>query len=194
MDLFGGLMKGLKPLMNVAGVQADDEMKAAMLQGEVAELEEQRHKVLANIGEVAYEMAKTDNWEREKVLSLCAKVDNINTSIKEKKDEAEKAKQVVEEKKKQEEAKLAARTCPACGEVSPEGTKFCQFCGSKLGVVKPAQNICSNCGAVNDAESRFCGECGASINSVQVVEIKCPGCGTVHPVGTRFCNQCGSRL
>jgi RNA polymerase subunit RPABC4/transcription elongation factor Spt4 len=194
MDIFGGLMKGLKPLMNATGMQADDEMKSVMLQGEVSELEGQKRDVFAGIGEAAYKMAKEDNWDRGVILASATQVEAIDAQLKVKKEELDKAKQADEEKKRLEAEKLAVRTCPDCGELNSEGTKFCQNCGAKLGMQKPSQNICSKCGAVNDPESKFCGECGANIAVVQNAEIKCRGCGTVQPAGTKFCNQCGSRL
>ncbi len=44
--------------------------------------------------------------------------------------------------------------CPRCGKPAGEG-KFCNNCGTPLGLVK-----CEQCGAKSQAGSRFCGECG----------------------------------
>ena len=53
----------------------------------------------------------------------------------------------------------AACTCPSCGHENPEGVKFCQECGTKLG--GSAKKHCTSCGAELTPGTRFCGECGA---------------------------------
>jgi uncharacterized OB-fold protein len=194
MDLFGGLMKGLKPLMDVTGVKPDESMQLTIVQGEVMELEGKKREVLAELGQATYDMVKSNTLNNEKLLSLCTKVDEAESQLNLKRAELEKSQRAAEEKKREEEAKLASRTCPSCGEVNPEGTRFCQNCGSKLGIEKPSGNVCKACGAANSPESRFCGECGAKLEPAAPAEIKCPGCGTVNPPGTRFCGECGTRI
>lgn len=194
MDLFSGLMKGLKPIMDVSGVKQDESMQLAVLQGEVMELEGKKKSTLAELGETAYEFVKSNTWDRERLLPLCTAVDDAEIQLRNKRMELEKAQKTVDEKKREEEEKLAARTCPNCNEVNAEGTNFCQNCGSRLGVKKPASNVCKSCGAVNGPDTKFCGECGAKLEAVQPSEIKCPGCGTVNQPGTRFCSECGTKL
>lgn len=62
------------------------------------------------------------------------------------------------EKERQEQEKKAAFTCPNCSTVNPEGVKFCQECGTKLGV--KLKSVCPKCGTSNPPDTRFCGECG----------------------------------
>lgn len=194
MDLFSGLMKGLKPLMDATGVKADESMQLTIVQGEVAELEGKKREALAEIGQAAYNMVKSNTLNREQLIALCQKADEVDVQVNIKRAELEKAQKAADEKKREEEAKLASRTCPSCGEVNPEGTRFCQNCGSKLGIEKAAGNVCKACGAANSPESRFCGECGAKLEAAAPSEVRCPSCGTINPPGTRFCGECGARI
>lgn len=194
MDLFSGLMKGLKPIMDASGVKQDESMQLAVLQGEVMELEGKKRSAFAELGQAAYDFVKSNTWNRERLLPLCAVVDDAELQLKNKHIELEKTQKAVDDKKLEEEEKLAARTCPNCNEVNPEDTNFCRNCGSRLGVKKAAANVCKSCGAVNGPDTRFCGECGAKLEVPQSSEIKCPNCNAVNQPGTRFCGECGTRL
>jgi uncharacterized OB-fold protein len=194
MDLFSGLMKGLKPIMDASGVEQDESMQLAVLQGEVMELEGKKCNALAELGQRAYDFAKSNTWNSEQLLPLCTAVDDAEMQLKNKRIELEKMQKAADDKKREEEEKAAARTCPDCGEVNPEGTNFCQNCGSRLGVKKPSGNVCKSCGAVNGPDTRFCGECGAKLEASAPSEIRCPNCGASNQPGTRFCGECGTRL
>ena len=50
-------------------------------------------------------------------------------------------------------------TCPKCGKVLEDGTKFCEVCGAQI----PEKVFCSSCGAENDAQCAFCQTCGAKM-------------------------------
>ena len=52
-------------------------------------------------------------------------------------------------------------TCPNCGKVLEDGTKFCEGCGAQI----PEKVFCSSCGAENDAQCAFCQTCGASMTA-----------------------------
>lgn len=194
MDLFSGLVKGFKPLMDATGMKPDESMQLAIVQGEAVELEKKLQGVLAEMGQMAYDMIRSNSLEPEKLKALCPRVDEITSQLKLKQQELEKAQKSADEKKKQEEEKMAARTCPSCGEVNPENTRFCLSCGSKLGIQKSQSNICRSCGAENNPGSRFCGECGAKMEAPAPSEIKCPSCGSVNAPETRFCGECGTKL
>ncbi len=47
--------------------------------------------------------------------------------------------------------------CPSCQHDNPEGSKFCNTCGTKL------DSACPQCGHVNPSGSRFCNDCGTSL-------------------------------
>ncbi len=47
--------------------------------------------------------------------------------------------------------------CPSCKADVPDGSKFCNHCGSPIPI------RCVACGAQNRAGSKFCAECGASL-------------------------------
>ncbi|GEM_PF-187233 len=48
--------------------------------------------------------------------------------------------------------------CPQCQSNNPDGAKFCNTCGSRLGL------LCSACGKINPPASLFCNHCGASLD------------------------------
>jgi len=50
--------------------------------------------------------------------------------------------------------------CPKCQYEIPEGAKFCNECGSKLGIT------CSACSKINPLSSKFCNECGHKITMI----------------------------
>ena len=55
--------------------------------------------------------------------------------------------------------------CASCGKEIGDNTKFCQYCGEPVKVVKikpSSQIICSNCGAIIKPGNTFCTQCGAS--------------------------------
>ncbi len=147
----GGLMKGLSGFMP----QDDPEVKMFNVQSEVDDLKKQETQLLAQIGQKAIAEGGIARFgelgEQLKLVqtNLAAAEGKLKTALEEKdaKDKAEK----------EEEQKY---TCPDCGTRNPDGVKFCQECGAKLGIVKA---FCPNCGAENPAGTRFCGGCGTKI-------------------------------
>lgn len=144
-DLFGGLgglMKGLSGFMP----QDDPDVKLMNAQLEITELEKQETEIYAQIGRQALKQGKGLFPELESKLHL------VQTNLLEAQDKLKNA----QAEKDMKQAAQLANTCPACGIVNAEGTKFCQECGGKLGALN-----CRNCGASLKPGSRFCGECGA---------------------------------
>ena len=59
-------------------------------------------------------------------------------------------------------------TCGSCGNVNPEGHKFCGECGS------PLQAVCPSCGHSNAPGQKFCGECGRALAGTTTSPVAAP--------------------
>lgn len=70
--------------------------------------------------------------------------------------------------------------CPKCAKQLPDGTAFCDECGTKI---EPAF-FCPNCGTQTSASAGFCGNCGFSLQA-QAVQ-KPSTVQTVKPAATGF--------
>lgn len=88
----------------------------------------------------------------------------------------------------------ATITCANCNAQWPEGTKFCENCGTKLEAVVPpvaeATIECANCHAQIAQDSKFCLNCGEKVVAAPT-SVTCPECSTDWPAGTKFCAECG---
>jgi len=181
-DLFsglGGLMKGLSNFMP----QDDPNTKLLKLQGEVADLKKQETNLYTEIGKKAVEQYGLDSFgELAEKLKLI--LSNLDTANKQLADEQKAA----EEREKAKKEALAERTCLQCGNENPEGTNFCQECGTKLSVLA----CCPSCGAEVSAGIKFCQECGTKLQSN--ASVICQSCGNENLPGTRFCGDCGFKL
>ena len=193
-DLFGslgGLMKGLSGIMP----QDDPKTQLFKLQSEVSDLQKQENDLYAEIGRAAMEQYGAEGFgETAQRLQL------VQTDLAAARQKLSEAQAAEEERKRAEEAaaaerrraELAAReerTCPKCGSENPEGTKFCQECGTRLG----QKNVCTSCGTANALGVKFCQECGTRLQS-EAAPAACPDCGQENPPGTRFCGGCGTKL
>lgn len=153
-DLFkglGGLMKGFSGLMP----QDDPNVKIMNGQNEVNSLKEQESAVYTEIGKLAYEKNPGAFPEQSNNLKL------IQSNLA-----AAQAKLLALQQAKtaaEQAAKEAAEQslCPNCGTNNPEGVKFCQECGAKLGA--PQKVFCTNCGQQNPPGTKFCGNCGQKL-------------------------------
>jgi DNA-directed RNA polymerase subunit M/transcription elongation factor TFIIS len=156
-DLFGGLSGALGGLVGglaKSGLMPTDnpEAQAMLAATEVADLRKQQDALFAEIGRAAY-AANPDGYEQSAKLKLLQE----NLAAAEQK--AGAAKEAQEAAAAAEKAQTEARTCSSCGTVNPEGTKFCQECGSMVG--PQAAQHCANCGVELAPGTRFCGSCGA---------------------------------
>ncbi len=154
-DLFGGLVKGLSSLMP----QDDPNTQLFKLQAEVSDLKKQENDIYREIGLMAVEQYGLESFGE---LANRLKLTQANIAAAQGKLTSAQAEQEAKEKAAQEA--LAKRTCPECGHENPEGTKFCQECGTRMAALTPtAPKFCPECGHENKAGSRFCGGCGARL-------------------------------
>lgn len=66
-------------------------------------------------------------------------------------------------------------SCRNCSEHNPEGTRFCDACGT------PLDSPCPACGATNRPAARFCAQCGVSLRSAKASVAAPPGQSEVTP-------------
>ena len=183
-DLFSGLMKGLSSFM-----PADDpNTQLFKLQNEVNDLKKKESEIYVEIGKAAAEQYGLESFGE--VADRLKLTQSNLAAAQQKLDDAQAAEA---ERKRAEAAAKAERTCPSCGHVNPEGTKFCQECGQKLG---SQGNVCPSCGTANAPGIKFCQECGNKLQADPPPEVpaNCPNCGQENPPGTRFCGGCGTKL
>ncbi|MBQ9953826.1 MAG: zinc ribbon domain-containing protein [Eggerthellaceae bacterium] len=152
-DLFGslgGIVKGLSSFMP----QDDPGVQAFAAQSNVSDLRKQEAEALAEIGRMAVAERGADAFGE---VGMRLKLVQANLATAEGKLSA--MQQKAQEAEQAAAAAAAARRCPSCGWDNPEGTKFCQECGSPVG--KAAASFCSSCGVELASGTRFCGSCGA---------------------------------
>lgn len=150
-NLFGGLMRGLSEFIP----QDDPKMKVFSVQSELSGLKEKENNIYMEIGKevVAVQGLEAFPKYREKLMLIQSNIRELEDSLNE-----AKAQKEMQEKQAKEEA--AKKTCPNCGHVNPEGTKFCQECG---GAMVRKEMFCPQCGAKLEGGTRFCGNCGSKV-------------------------------
>ena len=184
-------MKGLSSIMP----QDDPKTQLFKLQTEVSDLQKQETDLYAEIGRAAVEQHGLENFGEtaQKLQLIQANLAAAQQKLSEAQAAEEERKRAEEaaaaERRRAELAARAERTCPQCGTENPEGTKFCQECGTKLG----QKNTCPACGTENPLGVKFCQECGAKLQS-EAGPAVCPACGQENAPGTKFCGGCGARL
>ena len=160
-DFFGGLGGALGGLMSglaKSGLAPKDDpaVKLMNAQSEVSELRKQESEILEDIGRQAFER-NPSMWPQADKLNLVRM--NLNAAegtLNALKDAQEAERLAKEQEDRAREAADSVGRCPGCGHRNPEGVKFCQECGAKLGA-----SFCTGCGAELKPGIRFCGECGA---------------------------------
>ncbi len=152
-DILGGLsglMKGLSGFMP----QDDPAVKLMNAQNDVKSLKKQEEELYAEIGRQAALTYGLDTFG-----DAATKLRLVQANLTDAQAKLNAAKSEQETKAAAEKAAKDASTCPSCGHENPEGVKFCQECGTKLGGT--AKKHCTSCGAELTPGIRFCGECGA---------------------------------
>lgn len=142
---FEGLMKGLSGLMP----QDDPDVMLIKARSDVSELQSQETALYAQIGRQALAEGLTRYPELENKLHLVQQnLSDAQSKLK----SAQSEKEAKEAAERAEDEKL---TCSSCGNRNPDGVKFCQECGAKLG-----GTLCKHCGVSLSPGTRYCGECG----------------------------------
>ena len=84
--------------------------------------------------------------------------------------------------------------CNQCGAENPKQSKFCNKCGTSLGV--PLK--CPQCGSNNPGDSLFCIVCGKRLSGIQKwvkgTQRKCRNCGGLNELDALFCVVCGDQI
>lgn len=164
-DILTGIVKGLSGFMP----QDDPDVKIFNAQTEMKEFSEREEKVYARLGRQVYETDGGENYPeiRAELDLLVANKQAAESRLQAARDEKAALERAEAEERARREAEEQAHSCPNCGAYNPEGTNFCQECGTRL--TQPVQQA--------PAAKRFC-----------------PNCGTEVIAGHRFCSGCGTKM
>lgn len=152
-DGLGGLMKGLTSIMP----QDDPNVQLLKAQTEAGDFAKQEMELYVEIGKQAVQKYGIDEFGE-----LADKMRLVQSNLAAAKEKLNSAKQEQEAKEKADQELRDSRTCQMCGHENPEGVKFCQECGAKIG---GGQNVCPQCGEQNPPGTKFCGGCGARLEA-----------------------------
>lgn len=164
-DILTGIVKGLSGFMP----QDDPDVKIFNAQTEVKEFSEKEEKIYARLGRQVYETDGGENYPeiRAELDLLVANKQAAESRLQAARDEKAALERAEAEERARREAEEQAHSYPNCGAYNPEGTNFCQECGTRL--TQPVQQA--------PAAKRFC-----------------PNCGTEVVAGHRFCSGCGTKM
>ena len=146
----GGLMKGLSNFMP----QDDPNTQLFKLQAEVTDLKKKENDLYARLGRAAEAQYGLDGFGE-----LADQLRLVQSELAENQQKLNVAKAEAEAREQAAQQAAQSRTCPQCGWENPEGTKFCQECGTQMS----QPSFCPNCGQQNPPGTRFCGGCGTKL-------------------------------
>jgi ribosomal protein L40E len=153
-ELFSGLVKNFAAFMP----KDDPNTKIFQAQTEINDLENREQELYVQIGKKVY--AKI--CEEPEYSEIVQELATIRRRLESAHSELQRVQDEKEEKERQEKEVLLSRTCSNCDTVNPEGPKFCQECGAKLGRAEKYE--CPKCSADYLPGARFCGECGTKLS------------------------------
>ena len=133
------------------------EEKLMAIRDEAEALQKQRPDMLAAFGEEVLPKLRGN----DEFAELTGKIDELDKKIE---DLAKSEEELLGQKgqyEKEEKERMLKCTCPQCKAVNSEDAKFCEECGTPVGVLP--REYCEACGTVNHAGLKFCGECGAKL-------------------------------
>ena len=133
------------------------EEKLAAIREETLALQSQRPDLLVVFGEKALPVLH----DKKEFAALASEIDELDDKIEELKKDEEELLDKKQQYEKEEKEQFLRRTCSQCKILKPEGAKFCEECGTPIGVL-PVE-YCETCGTVNYEGQKFCGECGAKL-------------------------------
>lgn len=157
-----GIVKGISGFMP----QDDPDVKIFNAQNELKDIKEKIEAAYARLGRQVFE---TDGVELYPELKAELERLNLEKSaaieqVQKAKDEKVAAERAAAEEAARRDAEDAACICPNCGNRNPQGTNFCQECGTKLAApISAGKRFCPNCGTVVALENYFCGSCGTKM-------------------------------
>jgi len=143
-------MKGLSNFMP----QDDPNTQLFKLQAEVTDLKKKENDLYARLGRAAEAQYGLDGFGE-----LADQLRLVQSELAENQQKLNVAKAEAEAREQAAQQAAQSRTCPQCGWENPEGTKFCQECGTQMS----QPSFCPNCGQQNPSGTRFCGGCGTKL-------------------------------
>lgn len=157
-----GIVKGLSGIMP----QDDPNVKIFNAQNDLKDIAQKEEAAYARLGRQIYESDGAERFPelRAELERLGAEKTEANQRIQAAKEEKAARERAEAEEVARREAEEASRCCPNCRNCNPEGTNFCQECGTPLTAPLPAaKRFCANCGMEITQGNRFCGSCGAKV-------------------------------
>ena len=128
----------------------ETKIKSEETAGKITEYEKAAFALYAELGQKMLELITADSEYAP-----------LSDKIRETDGQLEELRRELSELEQSYKTQLTALTCFSCKMVNPEGSRFCEGCGAKLG--EPPKEYCRACSTMNNPGQKFCGECGAKL-------------------------------